>query len=82
MEDHLRPPLPEGVAQMDQVLYVADDSHQRQAGEALAQVLIDAVEIELAQLVQHDARRMEARHLAAQLTADAAASAGDQHRLA
>jgi hypothetical protein len=40
------------------------------------------VEVELAQLVQHQPRRGEARHLAAQLAADAAAGAGDQHGLA
>ena len=48
----------------------------------LTQVLFDGVEVELAQLIKHDACGLEARHLAAQLTADAAAGTGDQHRLA
>ena len=82
MEHHLRPPAREGLAQVAQVLDVADQPHQRQLREAFAQVLLDAVQVELAQFVQHQPRRLEARHLAAQLAADAAAGAGDQHRLA
>ena len=50
--------------------------------EVLGQVLLDAVEVELALLVQHQPRRAVARHLAAQLAAYAAAGAGDQYRFA
>ena len=67
---------------MKRVPTVTDHTHQRQAGEALARVQLDGVEVVLTQLVQHDARRCKARQLPAQLAADAAAGTGDQHGLA
>ena len=47
----------------------------------LGELLLDAVERVLAQLVQHQPRRAVARELAAQLGADRAAGAGDEHGL-
>jgi len=65
VEHHRRPPGGKGLAQVRQVFHVADQLDQRQARPALAQFLVDAVEVELALLVKHQPRRREVRHLAA-----------------
>ena len=82
MEHDVRALRVEGCAQMFQVLHVAHQPHQRQMWVQLAQLLLDLVQRELAQLVQHHLGRPVQRNLAAQLRPDGAARACHQHRLA
>ena len=82
MEHHLRPPPGAAGAQLGQVFHVADQPHQWQCREIVRQALFDGVQVELALLEQHQPRGAEACHLSAQLAADAAAGAGDEHGVA
>ena len=82
MENNLGPPPAQVMAQNRQVFDVTDQTHQGQRWEALAQLLFNAVEVELALLQQHQARRVPARHLAAKFTANAAACPRHEHGLA
>ena len=54
----------------------------RRSGKRSAERLVDRVQVELALLEQHQPRRPVPGDLPAQLAADAAAGAGDEHRLA
>lgn len=81
MEDHFRFGPTESVAQVRQVFHITDHPIQWQGRTALAQVLLDGVGVELAQPVQHQPDELEARHLAAQLTADAAAAHAETNQV-
>ena len=80
VEHHLRPPALHHAADLQRVLHVGHQAYQLQRRELLGQLLFDGVEVELAQLHQHQPRRPLARHLAAQLCTNAAARPGNEHR--
>ena len=72
----------EDLLQARGVLDVADDGHEALFGEGALEVFGDAVEGELAQLVDDDLGGLEAGDLAAEFGADGAAAAGDEDGLA
>ena len=61
---------------------IAERGHQLQFRVFLAQLVFDAEEVALGLVESDQAGRLEARHLAAELRADGARGAGDQHRTA
>ena len=64
------------------VLRIADDGAHGERRMAILEFLRDRVQRKLGHLEEHQPRRREARDLAAELGADRAAGAGDQHRAA
>ena len=82
MEHHVRPVAREELGHARFVLRVADDRAHGKRRMTVAELLRDRVERELRELEEHQPRRREARDLPAQLGADRAAGAGDEHRAA
>src|SRR5580765_7341489 len=82
MEYHFGAMALEHLAHAPRILGVADHGDDLEGRAAVAELLLDRVERELRVLEEHEARRREARDLAAELRADGAAGAGDEHRAA
>ncbi len=78
MEHGVRPVAREHFPHPLLVLRVADRRDHLERRPAVAEFLLDRVERELGELEEHQARRVEARDLAAELGADRAAGAGDE----
>src|SRR5260221_3760709 len=78
VEDQLGPRLAHDAVEADAVAHVGEDGAARQVGMRIGDFEIDAVEVDLAAVVQGDLRRVEAAYLSDQLAADRAAGAGDQ----
>ena len=79
VEDDARPLAREHLVDQRRVLDVADDRCDRQLRERVGERHLDLVDRGLGDVEQHELRRTEARDLAAELGADRAAGAGDQH---
>ena len=82
VEDRVGPVLLEDLPQPLPVAHVGDDRNRGDVGKPLGQLGQDVEDRVLAVPQQDDLGRLQPGELAAELAADRAAGAGDQHRLA
>src|SRR5690348_11972373 len=82
VKHHVRLVARKELADARLILRVADDCAHGERRIAIGKLLRDRIKRELGKLEEHEARRREARNLAAQLGADRSARAGDEHRAA
>ena len=82
VEDDVGPVALEHLAQPLAVAHVGEHGHARGEAALVDELALDVEERALGLVDEHDPRRLRARDLAAELGADRAAGAGDEHGLA